>query len=73
MRILFSGGVRLGEIARINLNDIRENGIFVHSEKGEAETIAGLSDDAMNAIRNYNSSIERQLIQRLFSPQKQEY
>ncbi len=24
MRILFSGGVRLGEIARINLNDIRE-------------------------------------------------
>ena len=53
MRILFSGGLRIGEIARINLNDIRENGIFVHSEKGEAETIVGLSDDAMNAIRNY--------------------
>ena len=72
MRILFSGGLRIGEIARINLNDIRENGIFVHSEKGEAETIVGLSDDAMKAIRNYNSSIEGQLIQRIFSSQKRE-
>ena len=72
MRILFSGGVRLGEIVRINLNVIRENGIFVHSKKGEAETIVGLSDDAMKAIRNYNSSIEGQLIQRIFSSQKRE-
>ena len=53
MRVLFSGGLRIGEVARMDLNDIRENGIFVHSEKGEAETIVGLSDDAMNAIRNY--------------------
>ena len=53
MRILFSGGLRIGEVARMDLNDIKENGIFVHSEKGEAETIVGLSDDAMNAIRKY--------------------
>ena len=53
MRILFSGGLRIGEVARMELNDLRENGVFVHSEKGEAETIVGISDDAMNAIRKY--------------------
>ncbi len=53
MRILFSGALRIGEVARINLEDIRENGIFVHSEKGEADTVVALSGDALDHIRRY--------------------
>ena len=53
MRIIFSGGLRIGEVPRINLSDIRKNGIFVHSEKGEADSIVGLSDDAMSCINRY--------------------
>ena len=53
LRILFSGGLRIGEVAMLNLDDLRENGIFVHSEKGEMDSIVGLSDDAINSIRRY--------------------
>ena len=53
MRILFSGGLRIGEVVTLNLDDIRDNGIFVHSEKGESETIVGLSDDALESIQSY--------------------
>ena len=53
MRILFSGGLRIGEVARINLEDLRSNGIFVRSEKREEDAVVGLSEDALNAIRKY--------------------
>src|SRR5579875_257380 len=53
MRILFSGALRIGEVARLNLDDVRENGIFVHSEKGEADAVVALSDDALDHIRRY--------------------
>ena len=60
MRILFSGGLRIGEVVTLNLEDIRENGIFVHSEKGESEAIVGLSDDALSSIRKYVDLYRRQ-------------
>ncbi len=53
IRILFSGGLRIGEVVTLNLDDLRENGIFVHSEKGESDTIVGLSDDAIQSIQRY--------------------
>ena len=53
MRILFSGGLRIGEVAMLNLDDIKENGIFVHSEKGEADSIVGVSSDCINAVKKY--------------------
>jgi integrase/recombinase XerC len=53
LRILFSGGLRIGEVAMLNIDDLRENGIFVHSEKGESDSIVGLSDDAIQSIRRY--------------------
>ena len=53
MRILFSGGLRIGEVSMLNLEDVRENGIYVHSEKGESDSIVGLSDDALESIRRY--------------------
>ncbi len=59
MRILFSGGLRIGEVARINLEDIRPNGLFVRSEKGEAEIVVGISDDALNSIRKYIENYRR--------------
>lgn len=60
MRILFSGGLRIGEVVTLNLEDIMENGIFVHSEKGESEAIVGLSDDALSSIRKYVDLYRRQ-------------
>ena len=53
IRILFSGGLRIGEVVTLNLEDVRENGIFVHSEKGESDSVVGLSDDALASIRRY--------------------
>ncbi len=51
--ILFQGGIRIGELIRINLNDIREDGIFIHSEKGEKDRQIILTDDAMKRLQNY--------------------
>ena len=59
MRILFSGGLRIGEVAMLNLEDIKENGIFVHSEKGEADCIVGVSTDCISAVRKYISQYRR--------------
>lgn len=58
-RILFSGALRIGEVSMLNLDDIRENGIFVHSEKGESDSVVGLSDDALQSIRKYIENYRR--------------
>ena len=58
-RILFSGALRIGEISLLNLDDLRENGIFVHSEKGESDSVVGLSDDALQSIRKYIENYRR--------------
>ncbi len=59
MRILFSGALRIGEVSMLNLEDIKENGIFVHSEKGEADSLVGLSDDAIKSVEKYVSLYRR--------------
>ncbi|MCL5989694.1 MAG: hypothetical protein M1166_05130 [Candidatus Thermoplasmatota archaeon] len=39
---IFSEDLRIGEVARLNLEEIMENEIFAHSENGKSETIVGL-------------------------------
>ena len=53
MEILFFGGLRIGELIKLNVEDIRENGLFVRSEKGEVPRIVGLSDEILNDIQDY--------------------
>ena len=53
--IAFFGGVRIGEIVRINVEDVQENGLRIRSEKGEADRFIGLPDKIMNDIRKYIS------------------
>ena len=53
MHMLFFGGIRIGELIRLNMEDIREPGIYVKSEKGERPRMVGLPDRAMDALNNY--------------------
>ncbi|WP_075057054.1 tyrosine-type recombinase/integrase [Thermogymnomonas acidicola] len=53
VELLFFGGIRIGELISINLEDIRSTGIRIRSEKGEAERIIGLPTEVMNEIREY--------------------
>ena len=53
MHMLFFGGIRIGELIRLNIEDIREPGIYVKSEKGERPRTVGLPDRAMDALNNY--------------------
>ena len=53
MRLLFSGGLRIGEVVKVNLQDVRATGIFVHSEKGGEDGVVGLSDDCISSIQKY--------------------
>ena len=53
VELLFYGGLRIGELARINKDDVREDGIRVRSEKGEAERFIGLPDEVMVRIHDY--------------------
>ena len=53
MHILFFGGIRIGELIRLNLDDIRDIGIYVRSEKGEKPRMVGLPDKVMESLNNY--------------------
>jgi integrase len=52
-RIAFFGGLRVGEIIQLNLDDLLDNGLRVRSEKGEKERIVGLPDEMLRDIRDY--------------------
>ncbi len=51
--LLFFGGIRIGELIKINLEDLRDNGIRIRSEKGEAERFIGLPEEIMKDIKTY--------------------
>lgn len=51
--IAIFGGARIGEIVNINLDDVKENGIRIRSEKGEKERFIGLPDQVMKDIWEY--------------------
>ena len=53
MDVLFFGGVRIGELIQINLEDVEEDGIKIRSEKGEAPRKIGLPEKLLDEIREY--------------------
>ena len=53
IEILFFGGLRIGELIKVNVEDIRPNGLYVRSEKGEMPRIVGLSDEILDDLQEY--------------------
>ncbi|WMT51831.1 MAG: tyrosine-type recombinase/integrase [Ferroplasma sp.] len=53
MEILFQGGIRIGELVRINIEDVSDDGIKIRSEKNEAPRIISLTDSAMRNLNDY--------------------
>ena len=51
--ILIYGGIRVGELHRMNVEDILDTGIRVRSEKMERDRIVGLPDELIKKIREY--------------------
>ncbi len=54
--ILIYGGVRIGELHRMNVEDVTDSGIKVRSEKMEKDRVVGLPDELLSKIREYISS-----------------
>ena len=55
VELLFFGGIRIGELIQINVGDLREKGIRIRSEKGEAERIIGLPAEMIRRIEEFIS------------------
>ena len=53
LELLFFGGIRIGELVKINLDDIRADGIRIRSEKHEPERTVGLPAEMMSGINDY--------------------
>ena len=53
MEILFQGGIRIGELVKINVEDVSYEGIKIRSEKHESERIISLTDAAMKNLMEY--------------------
>ena len=53
MELLFQGGIRIGELVKINVEDISPNGITIRSEKNEAIRLISLTDGAMKNLMEY--------------------
>ena len=48
-----STGARIGEIARINIDDLRDDGIYIRAEKREKNRIVGVSPEVLEYLRDY--------------------
>ena len=62
MRLLFSGGLRIGEVVKLNLQDMRSSGIFVHSEKGGRMESWAFQMTASPVYRNISYTGEGQIL-----------
>lgn len=51
--LLFAGGMRIGELIQINLEDLDGNVLTIKSEKGEAPRQIGLPDSLVNRLSEY--------------------
>lgn len=51
--ILFAGGMRIGELIKLNLDNLEGNLLKIPSEKGEAERIIGLPDSVAEKLDLY--------------------
>lgn len=53
IEVLAFGGLRLGELVTLNLEDFKDSGLHVRSEKGEAERFVGLPGFVVADVRGY--------------------
>ena len=53
MEILFFTGARAGEILRVNMEDVRDDGVFIKSEKGEKPRFVFLPHEIIRDARSY--------------------
>lgn len=51
--IMAYGGPRIGEVCRIKLEDLRDDGLFIRSEKGETNRTVTLPEHIVDQIRDY--------------------
>ncbi len=51
--LLFAGGMRIGELIKLNLSDLDGNLLEISSEKGEAPRVIGLPDSLAERLRQY--------------------
>ncbi len=51
--VLAYGGLRIGELVRLTVQDIRLEGLQVHSEKKEADRLVALPEKVMREIRSW--------------------
>ena len=53
MELLFQGGIRIGELLRINIEDVSPDGITIRSEKNEGIRTITLTNEAMKNLQDY--------------------
>ncbi len=51
--VLFAGGIRIGELIRLNLTDLEENLLSIRSDKEEAPRIIGLPQSVADRLHEY--------------------
>lgn len=51
--VLIYGGLRIGEMQKLNVEDIRDIGLYVRSEKLEKDRTIGLPDDVISLLKLY--------------------
>ena len=64
------GGIRLGELVQLNLDDLRDGLLHVRSEKREKERMIGLPDFVMNDISRYITTYRIETSNALFTTKK---
>ena len=57
--LLFAGGMRIGELIRINLEHVDGNLLTIMSEKGEAPRIIGLPQSLAERLHEYIENIDQ--------------
>ena len=50
-----STGARIGEIARINVDDLRDDGIYIRAEKREKNRIVGVAPEVLEFLDDYKN------------------
>ena len=64
------GGIRVGELVQLNLDDLRDGLLHVRSEKREKERMIGLPDFVMNDISRYITTYRIETSNALFTTKK---
>ncbi|EQB67526.1 MAG: phage integrase family protein [Thermoplasmatales archaeon E-plasma] len=64
IEILAYSGMRIGEMQKVNMEDIKEGMLYIRSEKGERDRYVPLPDDFLNRLEGYIKNYRMQSDQR---------